>query len=188
MREYRKRRRTAKMSAPAARAFSTPIARAPAPSHAPERIIERPVPQPERPKTGFVRPGPRSGSKTALELFQPFPAGVRAFQVCPFWRGALGNDGEGRAGCGGAAGLSGWGGPGAKTKCRKAADGGFVRSLNPLLPPRVANRRNAHWKLVLATFSLDNSAPGYNVLWLSRTPPFLFERSPTYPALGSDPS
>jgi len=46
MREYRKRKRTAKMSAPAARAFSPPIVRAPEPSRVTERIIDRPLPPP----------------------------------------------------------------------------------------------------------------------------------------------
>jgi hypothetical protein len=84
MREYRKRKRTAKMSAPAARAFSPSIMRAPEPSRLPERIMERPIPQPVRPKIGLVRQGPLIGFKTALELARSFPVGVHGSQVCPY--------------------------------------------------------------------------------------------------------
>jgi hypothetical protein len=55
MREYRRRKRAAKMSAPASRSFSPPIVRAPEPSRLPERIMERPIPQPGLPKIGFVK-------------------------------------------------------------------------------------------------------------------------------------
>lgn len=54
-----------------------------------------------------------------------------------------------------------------KTECTKAADGGFVHSLHPLFRQESLTGENAHWKLVLATFFLDNSAPGCSVLPLS---------------------
>jgi hypothetical protein len=84
MRDYRKRKRVAKMSAPASHAFSASVARAPEPYRLLERIIERPVRQPARPKTGFVRQGPHSSFKTALELARSFPIGVHGSQVCPY--------------------------------------------------------------------------------------------------------
>jgi hypothetical protein len=84
MREYRKRKRTAPMSAPVSRAFSPSIMRAPEPSHVPEPIIERPVPQPAPPNTGVARKRARSGFKTALQLARTFPYGVLASQVCPY--------------------------------------------------------------------------------------------------------
>jgi hypothetical protein len=84
MRDYRKRKRAAKMmSAPVSRVFSPSIVSAPEPSRVPECITERPVPQPSRPKTGFVRPGPRSSFKTALELARSYPVGVHGSQVLP---------------------------------------------------------------------------------------------------------
>ncbi len=78
MREYRRRKRAAKMSAPVSRGFSPSIVSAPEPSRVPEPIIKRRVPQPAHPKTGFVQPGPRSSFKTALELARSFPSGSTA--------------------------------------------------------------------------------------------------------------
>jgi hypothetical protein len=84
MREYRKRKHAAPMSAPAARAFSPSIMRAPEPSRLPERIIDRPVSRPALPKIGLVPQGPLSSFKTALELARSFPVGVHGSQVCPY--------------------------------------------------------------------------------------------------------
>jgi hypothetical protein len=84
MREYRKRKHATKISAPVSRASSPSIVRAPEPSHVPQRVKERPDPQPVRPNTGFVRKAARSCVKTALDLARPFPPGVLASQVCPY--------------------------------------------------------------------------------------------------------
>ena len=84
MREYRKRKHAAQMSAPVSRKFSPPIARAPEPSRVPVRIIERPACQLTRPETGVVRQGPRTSFKTALELARSFPVGVHGAQVCSY--------------------------------------------------------------------------------------------------------
>ena len=84
MREYRKRKRTAKLSAPVSREFSHSIVFAPEPSPVLERIIERPVSQPALAETGFVRQDPRTSFKTALELPQSYPIGVHGSQVCPY--------------------------------------------------------------------------------------------------------
>ena len=64
MREYRKRKRAARISARV--------------SH-----VERPGWQPLRPNTGFVRKG-AGRFKAALELARPFPLGVLASRVCPY--------------------------------------------------------------------------------------------------------
>jgi len=75
----------------------------------------------------------------------------------------------------------------AKEKCTKAADGGLVHSMLPAVSVKNRQRRNTHWKLVLATLSLDNSGSGCSVVLLSRTPSFFaLEKSPTEPALGSE--
>jgi hypothetical protein len=84
MREYRKRKHAAPMSASVSRAFSPSIARPPEPSCLPERIMERPFPRPVRPKIGLVPQGPLSSFKTALELARSFPVGVHGSQVCPY--------------------------------------------------------------------------------------------------------
>ncbi len=81
MREYRRRKRTARISAPVS---SISIVPAPEPSLVPQRIIERPSPPPARPNTEFVRKGSSSSFKTALELAPTFPVGMLASQVCPY--------------------------------------------------------------------------------------------------------
>jgi hypothetical protein len=84
MREYRKRKRAAQISAPVSRASSPSIVRAPEPSHVPQRVKERPDPQPARPSTRLVREGTGSSPKTALELARFFPIGVHGSQVCAY--------------------------------------------------------------------------------------------------------
>jgi hypothetical protein len=84
MREYRRRKREIRTSAPVSVPSTPSIVRAPEPSSAPERIIDRALQQPARPKAGFIRPGPPIGFKTALELARSFPIGVHGSQVCQY--------------------------------------------------------------------------------------------------------
>jgi len=82
MREYRKRKRAARIGAPVSRPS---IARAPEPSSAPPRqIIEKPGSQPASPNPGFAPQRARNSFITALELARFFPIGVPGSQVCPY--------------------------------------------------------------------------------------------------------
>ena len=77
MREDRKRKHRARISAPVSVPSTPSIVRAPEPSSVLGRIRERPDPQPTPANTGFVRKGASSSFGTALELARTFPSGVR---------------------------------------------------------------------------------------------------------------
>src|SRR5215469_2279285 len=83
MREYRRRKRVARTTAPTLHVASPSDMRVPEPSSVLQRIIERPAPQRALPN-GFLRKGAGSNSKTALELARSFPIGMLASQVCPY--------------------------------------------------------------------------------------------------------
>jgi len=84
MREYRKRKREIRTSAPASLRTPPSAPRAPEPSRGIRQTTERSGPQPGPPNTGSVRKTARSSFKTGLELARPFPFGALASQVCPY--------------------------------------------------------------------------------------------------------
>ena len=84
MREYRKRKRVGKTSAPASVRSTLSGVRAPDPSRVSQQTVVGSAPQPSSPKSGPVRKRPRNSFKTALELARIFPFGVLASQACPY--------------------------------------------------------------------------------------------------------
>jgi hypothetical protein len=83
MREYRKRKREIRTTAPVSVPSTPSLVRAPKPSGVPGRTIEGSNSQPA-PPIKFVRKAARSSFKTALELARTFPFGVLASRVCPY--------------------------------------------------------------------------------------------------------
>jgi hypothetical protein len=84
MREYRKRKREMRTSAPVAVPSTPSIVRAPEPSRVSPKTIDSSGPQPAPANTGVTRKRARSSFKTALQLARTFPFGVLASQACPY--------------------------------------------------------------------------------------------------------
>ena len=89
MREYRKRKRVAQVSASVSRTFSASSVCTPERSRGPQRITGLPNP-PKRSQTVFVALSTRSDFKGALELAPTFPFGMLSSRVCPYCYNLLG--------------------------------------------------------------------------------------------------
>jgi len=84
MREYRKRKRVAKMGVPAPLSSTPSVVRAPERLRVSRKRVYSPGPQPAPTKSAPVRKGVRSSFKTSLELARTFPFGALASRVCPY--------------------------------------------------------------------------------------------------------
>jgi len=84
MREYRKRKRVARVGAPASLPVTSSGVRAPEPPRVAPKTIGSLGPQTALPNTVPWRKAVRSRFKTAPDLARTFPFGVLASQVCPY--------------------------------------------------------------------------------------------------------
>ena len=83
MREYRKRKREIRTTAPVSVPSTPSIVRAPEPSSVSGRTIEKPSPLHTCERRVRAK-GARTSFRTALELARTFPFGVLASQACPY--------------------------------------------------------------------------------------------------------